>query len=356
MNAEEIAKQIKETKENIILTYAFNATGKTRLCVEYKNLTKNPETGDHAGVYYNAYSEDLFVWDNDEDNSNANIQLSITYSSLNQFHSFINNEVVREKLRQYHPKYNFRFNQHENPEMGIVSVSFFVDIEEEEKFIKISRGEERIFVWCFFLALFELDVWVGVQDAHYFIDDPVSSMDEHNIFITADTIYNLIEKNYLKKRIVITTHHIGLFSILADRLKRGEKSGSYKNLTKLYILSIRDNKLVLKSSSNDVFLFHLHLLQILDAAIKEQLYLYHFVLLRQVLETISSFLGTGKLNYTLTQIGVANVEVTANLINSRSHQDEYRFQFNQMPPVEEDIFKEIFTKIQTKYNFVLHAN
>ncbi len=42
MNADEIAKQIKETKENIILTYAFNATGKTKLCVEYKNLTKKP--------------------------------------------------------------------------------------------------------------------------------------------------------------------------------------------------------------------------------------------------------------------------------------------------------------------------
>lgn len=199
MNADEIAKQIKATKENIILIYAFNATGKTRLCVAYKNQTKNPETSQHAGVYYNAFSEDLFIWDNDEENSNENINLQIKYSSLNQFHSFLTDEFVKEKLELYQPKYNFDFNQHDNPELGIESVSFFIEDDGERKPIKISRGEEKIFVWCFFLALFEIDAWAGVQDAHFFIDDPVSSLDDHNIFITADTIYNLVEKNYLKR-------------------------------------------------------------------------------------------------------------------------------------------------------------
>ncbi len=54
--------------------------------------------------------------------------------------------------------------------------------------IKISRGEERIFVWCFFLALFEVETdGAGEQDAQLFIDDPVSSLDEHNIFVTAES-------------------------------------------------------------------------------------------------------------------------------------------------------------------------
>ena len=60
----EIAQEIKNQKENVILIYAFNATGKTRLSVEYKNITKNPDDGKHTGVYYNAFSEDLFLWDN----------------------------------------------------------------------------------------------------------------------------------------------------------------------------------------------------------------------------------------------------------------------------------------------------
>ena len=70
MNELDIAQQLFENQENIILIYAFNATGKTRLSVAYKNFTKNKNEGNHIGVYYNAFSEDLFVWENDEENNN----------------------------------------------------------------------------------------------------------------------------------------------------------------------------------------------------------------------------------------------------------------------------------------------
>lgn len=356
MTSTEIAEQLRDNKENIILVYAFNSTGKTRLCVDYKNITKNQETGAHTGVYYNAYSEDLFIWDNDEDNNNDNIKLNIAYSSLNQFHSFLttNEDILKQKLALYNPSYNFLFNENENAEKGIDSITFIKKGDESNRAIKISRGEERIFVWCFFLALFEVDAWSGTQDAHFFIDDPVSSLDDHNIFITADSIFDIVESNYLKKRIIVTTHHIGLFSILFDRLRKGEKSGRYKNLTKPFILSYRDNKLELKHHDKDVFLFHLHLLQTLETAGKEKLYLYHFVLLRQMLENISSFLGSGGTNYTLTQIGVADVEEAVNRINSLSHQNAYRLQFNEMTPEEETLFKDVFDKIMVKYQFILH--
>jgi hypothetical protein len=43
-----------------------HVTGKTRISVEFKNQTKNLN---HTGVYYNAFSEDLFVWDNDIPNN-----------------------------------------------------------------------------------------------------------------------------------------------------------------------------------------------------------------------------------------------------------------------------------------------
>ena len=100
MSIEDIAEQLKKLGENIILIYAFNATGKTRLSVAYKNATKNSDNGQHTGVYYNAFSEDLFVWDNDEDNGGANIKLNILPSSLNRFHSFLyeNPDAVMDKL------------------------------------------------------------------------------------------------------------------------------------------------------------------------------------------------------------------------------------------------------------------
>jgi len=345
----EIAQQLKDNKENILLIYAFNSTGKTKLCVEYKNLTKHPETGNHTGVYYNAYSEDLFVWDNDEEHDNAEIKLKVNHSSLSQFHGLLDGSpsLLEEKLSRYNPKYSYTLNPHDDPEKGIESITFSLDGNP----IKISRGEERTFIWCFFLALFEIDAWAGEQDAHFFIDDPVSSLDDHNIFITADSICDIIEKHYLKRRIIITTHHIGLYSILFDRLRKGEKSSKYKNLTKPFILTNKNNDLNLTHHDKDVFLFHLHLMQILDEATKTKLYLYHFVLLRQLLENISSFLGSGSLNYVLTEIKVPDVEATVNTINSLSHQNVYRFQFNEMSPEQEVTFRDVFKGIQDTYHF-----
>ena len=356
MTLTEIAQQLKDNNENIILIYAFNSTGKTQLCVAYKDLTKAANNGSHAGVYYNAYSEDLFVWDNDEDNYNANIKLDITFSSLNQFHNFLITDpnILERKLAPYNPNYDFFFNENKNPEEGIESITFAKKRDETKKPRKISRGEERIFVWSFFLALFEVDAFSGTQDAHFFIDDPVSSLDDHNIFITADSIMDIVDANYLKKRIILTTHHIGLFSILFDRLKKGGKSDKYKTLTKPFILSNKGGALTLKSHDKDVFLFHLHLLQTLEEAIGNKLYVYHFVLLRQVLENITSFLGTGRLNHVLKEIGVADIEDNASMINSLSHQNTYSLRFNEMQEAEETLFKEVFGRIMNKYNFILH--
>ena len=258
--------------------------------------------------------------------------------------------MLNEKLEPYHPKYKFWFNPYANPELGIESITFYID-EETLIPIKISRGEERIFVWCFFLALFEVDGWADQQDAHIFIDDPVSSLDEHNIFITVDSIFDIIEKTFLDKRIIVTTHHIGLFSILADRLTKGEKSARYKKLTKLFILGNNRNELTFSTPNNDVFLFHLHLMKTLDDALKIELFVCHFVLLRQLLENISSFLGRGGISYTLSQIGMIDVNRSANTINSLSHKDVYSLQFNKMNPDEESLFKEVFEKIQDKYKF-----
>lgn len=346
----EIAQQLKANKEPIMLIYAFNSTGKTKLSVEYKNITKT-ENNEHAGVYYNAYSEDLFVWDNDEEHDNANIKLNVIFSSLSQFHSFLieNPDLLGERLAPYNPKYRFKFNPHENPEKGIESITF--SLEENGQPIKISRGEERIFVWCFFLALFEVDGWADEQDAHFFIDDPVSSLDDHNIFITADSLVDIIEKSYLKKRIIITTHHIGLYSILFDRLRKGEKSDRYRNLTKPFILTKNANEFELKHHDKDIFLFHLHLMQTLDEAISNKLYLFHFVLLRQLLENISSFIGSGRVGFILSEIKVDQPNDALEMINSLSHQNVYRFQFNEMSPEQESLFKDVFKKIQNKYNF-----
>lgn len=351
-NIQEIAEQLKVSKQPIVLIYAFNSTGKTKLSVEYKNTTKK-EDGSHSGVYYNAYSEDLFRWDNDEENGNEDMKLEILTSSLNPYFSSIleNPDLLNEKLAPYLPKYTYEFDINSNSEIGIDAVRFS---REQEKNIKISRGEERIFIWCFFLALFEADAWTGEQDAHYFIDDPVSSMDDHNIFITANSIMKLIDDKIAtksEKRIFITTHHVGLFSILSDRLMHS----SHKNNTKRNILSFHNDELQLKNHDKDVFLYHLYLLQILnECTAEEKVMSYHFLMLRQLLEIISSFLGTGGIKKALEEIGyIENLELTSNRINSLSHKDA-RMQPAEVNQNDIDFLSEVFNNIIKKYKFIIH--
>lgn len=360
MNLSEIATQIKVARENIILIYAFNATGKTRLSVAYKDATKDNENGRHSGVYYNAFSEDLFIWDNDTENNEQNILLTVKKSSLNQFHGSLTEEIIREKLSPYKPKYNFYFNLHEDAEQGIASISFYIEGDENTS-IKISRGEERIFVWSFFLALFEVEGWSGQQNKHFFIDDPVSSLDDHNIFITAATMFDLIERHFAQRKIIITTHHLGVFSILSDWISKGEKADKFKNRDnskkyKHFIFERDGEDLSLTNSNKAVLLYHLRLLQLLDEANEKELYTYHFALLRQVLENIASFLGVGQFGYVLEQIGITDRERVASIVNSLAHQKVYYFQSEIMVPDNKIIFKEVLGKLKDKYKFVLHTN
>ena len=341
MSHESIAKELAGAKERITLIYAFNATGKTRLSVAYKNATKDGN-GAHAGVYYNAYSEDLFVWDNDSENGELSVQLDIRKSSLNRFHSSLTEDDIRDKLNRYRPNYRFEFIPHENPEDGIKSVMFFhevADPTDPNKIakvpFKISRGEERIFVWCFFLALFDVEGWADKQSAHFFIDDPVSSLDDHNIFITASTIYDLIEEHHEKRKFVITTHHIGLFSILSDMLRKGEKASKFNRLTRVCTLSLKNGEVSLESCQKDVFLYHLRLLQ--------------------VLENVASFLGVGQFGYVLQQIGINDADEVATIVNTLSHKRVYYFESDELNVDSQNTFERIFNGLKEKYQFVLHA-
>src|ERR1700723_857673 len=357
MTHHEIAKQIEAADEKIILIYAFNAIGKTRLSVIYKDATKDGD-GAHAGVYYNAYSEDIFVWDNGDENEDGEIRLHVRQSSLSRFHSLFNEESMRKKLKPYRPKYDFEFTLHKDVEKGIEFITFFpTDADPKElKYIKISRGEERVFVWCFFLALFDVEGWADKQSAHFFIDDPVSSLDDHNIFVTATTLFDLIQNHFEKRRIIITTHHIGLISILADWPTKGEKADKFKKQTKLYLLSNKSGELTLEREKNDVFLYHLRVLQVLEQAQKENnVKSFHFALLRQAIENVSSFLGVGRPSYVLGQIGIEDPNEINNIINTLTHKNVYYYESDELVPDSKRIFDDVFNGLKEKYKFVLHA-
>ena len=103
MKIEDVAQKLVAGNKNITLIFAFNGTGKTRLSVAFKDATKAKNGGNHAGVYYNAYSEDLFYWDNDDENDGTDIRLCIRKSSLNRYHASLDEENLRKKLSPYNP-------------------------------------------------------------------------------------------------------------------------------------------------------------------------------------------------------------------------------------------------------------
>lgn len=355
---EDIALELRDDETAVQLLYAFNSVGKTRLSVAYKNATKE-EDGTHAGIYYNAYSEDLFVWNNDIENGEANIRLTVLPSSLSRFHTALNESDIREKLKPYRASFDFRFVMHPDTEKGIEAILFFpADTQPGDvPAMKISRGEERVFVWCFFLTMMEIEGWSDRQPRHIFIDDPVSSLDDHNIFVTASTLYDLIEKYFGERKIIIATHHVGMFSILFDWLKKGEKSDKYKPETKASILSGKHGEVSLETHKSDVFLYHLRVLQLLEQARQENnVRAYRFALLRQLLESVSSFLGVGRISYALERIGFEDAEEIARIVNTLAHKNVYYYESDLLVPDSLALFDEIYEKLKMQYVFVTHAS
>ncbi|MDE0107630.1 MAG: AAA family ATPase [Bryobacterales bacterium] len=355
---QDIASELCADAAPVQLLYAFNSVGKTRLSVAYQNATRDAE-GRHTGICYNAYSEDLFVWNNDIENDQANIRLTILPSSLSSLHADLNELDVHAKLKPYRPSFDFRFIMHADAEKGIESISFFPAGTQpgDVPAIKISRGEERVFVWCFFLAMMEVEGWADRRPRHLFIDDPVSSLDDHNIFVTASTLYDLIEKHFGERKIIIATHHVGMFSILSDWLMKGDKSGKYKKKTRASILSGKRGEVSLETHQSDVFLYHLRVLQLLEQARKENdVRAYHLALLRQLLESVSSFLGVGRISYALERIGFEDAEEITRIVNALAHKNVYYYESDLLVPDSLALFDEIYEKLNTRYAFVIRAS
>ena len=95
------------------------------------------------------------------------------------------------------------------------------------------------------------------------------------------------------------------------------------------------------------------MLDILQEAInKDKLYIYHFALLRQLLESISSFLGKGRFSYILEKIEIENPSENSFIINNLSHQDAYTERTGALMSSEDKkTFKDIVAKLKEKIPF-----
>ncbi len=141
----EIAQTLRDTKEKVQLIYAFNGVGKTRLSRAFKELVspKNPddESEEHKMkvLYYNAFTEDLFYWDNDLD-ADADRKLKIQPNSFTDWvlqEQGQENNILRHFQHYTSDKLTPRFNEEYN------EITFSIEGGNESiiENIKISKGE-----------------------------------------------------------------------------------------------------------------------------------------------------------------------------------------------------------------------
>ncbi len=311
----EVVKQLRDANKKVQLIYAFNGVGKTRLSREFKQLVA-PKNGNGEGeaadqpessrgkiLYYSAFTEDLFYWDNDLA-LDADPKLRIQPNSFTDWLLALLRDLGQDGniIRYFQHYANDKLTPHFSEDFSEVTFSLERGDDESSDNLKISKGEESNFIWSIFYTL--LDQAISTlnvaepenretrqfdQLEYIFIDDPVSSLDENHLIELAVNLAGLIKTSPPDLKFVITTHSPLFYNVLYNEL----------NAKTCYLLERREDGTYAlaekKGDSNKSFSYHLHLRKTLEQAIaNNQVERYHFTLLRNLYEKTASFLGYEK--------------------------------------------------------------
>lgn len=300
----EIAQTLKDADKKAQLIYAFNGSGKTRLSREFKELIApkeiDEEQQEETGIkilYYNAFTEDLFYWDNDLE-ADSDRKLKIQHNSFTNWVLRVQGQD-RNIVGNFQMLTNDKLTPQFNQEFTEVRFSFERGNEDDTEFVKISKGEESCFIWSVFYSLLELTISVlnvaevverdtdQFDDLQYvFIDDPVSSLDDNHLIELAVNVAGLIKSSQSNLKFIITTHNPLFYNVLLNEL--GAKEGNLlgKNEDGTFELTSK------WGDSNKSFSYHLFLKHTIEEAIKSNsIQKYHFTLLRNLYEKTANFLG-----------------------------------------------------------------
>lgn len=364
-----VNNQLKKAKK-VQLIYAFNGTGKTRLSRTFKEVVCPNQEGEEDEapplkvLYYNAFTEDLFYWDNDLDNDRER-KLKI---QDNGFTSWLLREegkgkYIVDKFQRYankalSPQFNATYSE--------VSFSIKSGDDQATDNIKISKGEESNFIWSIFSSLLtsiiddieeqekEEEIAPSSSKPHnfneleyIFIDDPVSSLDDSHLIELAVDLAQLIKSSPEKLKFIITTHNPLFYNVLSNEFKP-------KKLVKRRLEKFADGSYQLSTQPNDSpFSYHLFLLAELDKAIAAGgIQRYHFNFLRNIFEKLSTFLG-----YTSWQDllpGDTDEDKSAyynRLLNIFSHSKHSGEEIAPLKEQEKAVLKFLVEHIRKEYKF-----
>ena len=339
----EYFKRLLEEKKYIVL-FAYNGTGKTRLSGEFKSLGQqlNEETGEKTAdtLYYNAFTEDLFYWDNDLDNDTERV---LKFNKSSRFFNGLKDLDMDNKIRpllQRYADFDFSINYDD------ASIIFYRE-ESTQRIdnIKVSRGEENIFIWCFFLAIVQLVIdkaeaykWVK----YIYVDDPISSLDDNNVIAVASHLAALMKGEGVK--VIVSSHHTLFFNVLCNEISRVEQ---------LFLQKSTDNATyILKDTTKTPFFHHVALLKELKKASDTGiLYTYHFNILRNILEKTASFHGYTHFSSCIRKGDPENEPVYTRIVNLLSHGNYSLFEPKEMIEDNKEYFRNILNNFLEDYNF-----
>ncbi|OAI10250.1 AAA family ATPase [Methylomonas methanica] len=365
----EIAQQLRAANKKVQLIYAFNGTGKTRLSREFKELIA-PKTDTEDALqsaltqkkilYYSAFTEDLFYWDNDLQ-LDAEPKLKI---HTNAFTRWVLEEQGQDQnittIFQHYT--NEKLTPHFSSDFSAVSFSFERGNYEQESNIKISKGEESNFIWSVFHSLIEQMISeLNIAEAserstdafnnleYVFIDDPVSSLDENHLIELAVNLAGSIKSSQSDLKFIVTTHSPLFYNVLHNELdlsKNGKKEGCY--LLECFEDGTFDLN-VKYGDSNKSFSYHLHIKQTLEQAITEnKVEKYHFTLLRNLYEKTASFLGYPKWAELLPDDKQLYL---SRIINFTSHSTLSNEAIAEPTPAEKAMVKLLLDHLKDNYGF-----
>lgn len=339
----EYFKRLLDEKKYIVL-FAYNGTGKTRLSGEFKSLGQhlNEETGEKTAdtLYYNAFTEDLFYWDNDLDNDTERV---LKFNKSSRFFNGLKDLDMDNRIRpllQRYADFDFSINYDD------ASINFYRE-ESTQRIdnIKVSRGEENIFIWCFFLAIVQLVIdkaeayeWVK----YIYVDDPISSLDDNNAIAVASHLAALMKGEGVK--VIVSSHHTLFFNVLCNEISRAEQ---------LFLQKSKDNATyILKDTTKTPFFHHVALLKELKKASDTGiLYTYHFNILRNILEKTASFHGYAHFSSCIRKGDAENEPVYTRIVNLLSHGNYSLFDPKEMVEENKEYFRNILNNFLEDYNF-----
>lgn len=361
---DEIAEQLRDSGKKVSLIYAFNGSGKTRLSKAFKKLIAPKNNDDNEEtltrrkiLYFNAFTEDLFYWNNDlindseptlkiQPNSFINWLIEVQGDEdkiISKFHHYCDEKLM--------PKFDIKNNQ--------ITFSFARGNDELEENIKLSKGEESNFIWSIFHTLIEQAIAeLNIPESnerstnefdelkYIFIDDPVSSLDENHLIQLAVDLAKLIKDTQSEIKFIITTHNPLFYNVLYNEIGNKACYILRRNEDETFELEKKDG------SSNKSFSYHLFLKKLLEDIETKDIQKYHFMLLRNLYEKTANFLGYSGWSNLLPNDD-AKQNYYTRIINFTSHSTLSNEVIAEPTDAEKNIVKYLLEHLVNNYGFYI---